>query len=160
MVIFNIFITSCNTVRHMNNITQISYTSDSGPVLPELQWYEQIVITKNQVSLTRNGKVENSEINAGSWNFAVDEQKVTALFEQLEGVDCSTIKRVEPDVSPDGGHTESYTIVYSNNETCSLIYDPGTTYTNGNLLVSPIKIFMHNISFPAEASSRYQVASP
>jgi hypothetical protein len=30
----------------------------------------------------------------------------------------------------------------------SLIYDPGTTYTNGNLLVSPIKIYIHNISFP------------
>ena len=60
----------------MNNVTQVSYTSDAGTILPELQWHEQIVITKSQVSLTRNGRVADTEINAGSWEIPVDEQKV------------------------------------------------------------------------------------
>ena len=33
----------CKTVRHMKDISQVSYTSESGTILPEEQWYEQIV---------------------------------------------------------------------------------------------------------------------
>jgi hypothetical protein len=77
-------ISGCKTVRYMKDISQVSYTSESGTILPELQWYEQIVITSNKVTLIRNGKTTNTEINAGTWEFAVDEQKVTAFFEQLE----------------------------------------------------------------------------
>jgi hypothetical protein len=53
----------CSTVEPMNNVTQVSYTSDSGTILPELQWHEEIVITKSKVSLTRNGRVADTQIN-------------------------------------------------------------------------------------------------
>ena len=144
----------------MNDISQVSYASDAGTILPELQWHEQIIITKSKVSLTRNGRVANTKINAGTWEFASDEQKVTAFFEQLEAIDCSTIKRLEPDDPPDGGGTESYTIVYARGKEFSLVYDPGTTYTNDELLVKPIEMFIQSLSLPAEAASRYQFSLP
>ena len=64
----------------MNNVTQVSYTSDAGTILPELQWHEQIVITKNRVSLARDGRTADTQINAGSWEIPVDAQKIAALF--------------------------------------------------------------------------------
>jgi hypothetical protein len=144
----------------MNDISQVSYASDAGTILPELQWHDQIIITKSKVSLTRNGRVANTKINAGTWEFASDEQKVTAFFEQLEAIDCSTIKRLEPADPPDGGGTESYTIVYASGKKFSLVYDPGTTYTNDKLLVKPIDRFIQSLSLPAEAASRYQFSLP
>ena len=144
----------------MNNVTQVSYTSDAGTILPELQWHEQIVITKSEVSLTRNGRVADTQINAGSWEIPVDAEKITALLEQLAQVDCATIKRVEPDDVPDGGGTESYTIAYALGKECSLVYDPGTTYTNGELVVKPIQAFTRSLVLPADAAPRYALPSP
>jgi hypothetical protein len=150
----------CTGAEPMNNVTQVSYTSDAGTILPELQWHEQIVITKSTLSLTRNGRTADTRINAGSWEFAADEQKVKALFEQLAAVDCATIKRVAPDDVPDGGGTESYTIAYARGNVCSLVYDPGTTYTNGESLVKPIKLFIQSLILPTDAASRYVLPSP
>jgi hypothetical protein len=150
----------CSTVEPMNNVTQVSYTSDSGTILPELQWHEEIVIAKSKVSLTRNGRVADTQINAGSWEIPVDAQKIAALFEQLATVDCATIKQVAPDDVPDGGGTESYTIAYARGKECSLVYDPGTTYTDGELLVKPIKLFIQNLNLPVDAASRYQLPAP
>ena len=150
----------CTRAEPMNNVTQVSYTSDAGTILPELQWHEQIVITKSKVSLTRNGRVADTQINAGSWEIPVDEQKMQALFEQLATVDCATIKRVAPDDVPDGGGTESYTIAYARGKACSLVYDPGTTYTNGESLVKPIKLFIQSLILPTDAASRYVLPSP
>lgn len=140
----------------MNDITQVIYTSDSGTILPELQWHEEVVIAKNEVSLIRNGRVENSGINSGVWKISIDEQKTAALFAQLRSVDCSKIKRVEPDIMPDGGGTVSFTIVYTDNRKCSLIYDPGTVYTNGQLIKKPIEEFIKNLVFPSGVKYQYK----
>jgi hypothetical protein len=75
-------------------------------------------------------------------------------------VDCATVKRVEPDDQPDGGGTESYTIAYARGKECSLVYDPGTTYTNGELLVQPIVLFIQSLALPFDAADRYVPASP
>ena len=66
----------------MNDITQGSYTSEAGTILPELQWHEQ-TITKGTVPLTRNGRVADTQINTGSWEIPVDAQRVVVFFEQL-----------------------------------------------------------------------------
>jgi len=42
----------------------------------------------------------------------------------------------------------------------SLMYDPGTTYTNGDLLVKPINLFIQSLALPADAASRYQLPGP
>jgi hypothetical protein len=88
------------------------------------------------------------------------QKKIATLFEQLAAVDCATIKRVVPDDVPDGGGTESYTIAYTRGKACSLVYDPGTTYTNGDLLVKPIDLFIQSLTLPADAASRYQLPAP
>ena len=149
-------ISGCKTVRYMKDISQVSYTSESGTILPELQWYEQIVITRNKVTLTRNGKTTNTEINTGTWEFAVDEQKVTAFFEQLEAIDCSPIKEVKPDEPTEGGGTETYSIVYASDKTFYLKYGQGTTYTDGMLIVKPIDAFIESLMLPAGAANRYK----
>jgi hypothetical protein len=150
----------CSTVEPMNNVTQVSYTSDSGTVLPALQWHEKIVITKSKASLTRNGRVADTQINAGSWEIPVDAQKIAALFEQLATVDCSVINRVAPDDVPDGGGIESYTIAYARGKECSLVYDPGTTYTNGDLLAKPIELFIQSLALPPDAVARFAPPLP
>ena len=150
----------CTRAEPMNNVTQVSYTSDAGTILPELQWHEQIVITRSKVSLTRNGRVADTQINAGSWEIPVDPQEIATFFEQLAAVDCATIKRVVPDDVPDGGGIESYTIAYARGKARSLVYDPGTTYTNGDLLVKPIDLFIQSLTLPADAASRYQPPAP
>jgi hypothetical protein len=140
----------------MEDISQVSYTSESGTILPELQWYEEIVITRDKVTLARNGKAGDTEVNAGTWEFAVDEQKVTAFFEQLEAIDCSSIKEVEPDEPTDGGGTETYSIVYAGDKTFYLWYGQGTTYTDGMLIVKPIDAFIESLALPAAATNPYK----
>jgi hypothetical protein len=148
--------TGCRAARPVKEIIQISYTSTAGSILPELQWQEEITITPEKVVLTRSGRVEASEVNAGSWDLAVDGVTVAALFERLTAVECATLVRVEPDDAPDGGYTEGYRIAYAGGAACSLVYDPGTTYTNGQLVVEPVQAFIAALPLPAEATSRYR----
>ena len=148
---------ACNQAGRMNEISRVAYTIDSGTILPELQWYEAITITEEGVSLTRNGKADDSQVNAGSWQIVADEQAVKALFDQLQGVDGSTIQRVEPQDAPDGGQTQTYSIAYGGDKELSLVFDPGTTYTNSELLVKPIETFIQALDIPEEATNRYLV---
>jgi hypothetical protein len=147
--------TGCRVARPVNEIARITYTSTAGSILPELQWHEEIAIMPEKVVLSRSGTVEASEVNAGSWEVAVDAGVVAALFEQLAAVDCATVTRVEPEDSPDGGSTESYQILYVGGATCSLYFDPGTTYTNGVLIVQPIREFIATLNVPVDAG-RYK----
>lgn len=160
IALWSIFLTACKTVQNMNKISQISYTSDSGAILPELQWHEQITITPGKVTLARNGKTPDTIVNAGTWDFGVEEQKTTALFEQLEAIRCSAIERIEPQDAPDGGGAEAYTLLYADGAQCSLAYDPGTSYTNGEEVVKPVRAFIQSLSLPAEAANRYNPPSP
>lgn len=149
-------VSSCTGVRYMKEISQVSYTEESGTILPEMQLYEQVVITRDKVTLSRNGKTSDTEVNEGKWEIEVDEQEVRALFEQLEAIDCSSIKRVEPDELEIGGGTESYSIVYAGDKTFYLGYGGGVTYTNGMLIVEPIDAFIEGLKFPACATSQYK----
>lgn len=145
----------CETADSMSDISQVIFTSGAGTILPELQWGEQIIIARDKVSLTRSGATGDTQVNAGSWEIVVEAQKVTALFEQLKAVDCSIIRRVEPDDPPDGGGSQSYTVVYANGEKCTLLYDPGTTYANGDLIARPVDEFIESLELPA-AANRYK----
>ena len=147
---------SCTRVRYMKEISQVSYTEESGTIPPELQLYEQVVITRDKVTLTRKGKTTDTEVNEGVWEFEVDGQEVTAFFEQLEAINCSSIRRVEPDELEIGGGTESYSIVYTGDKTFYLGYGGGVTYTDGMLIVKPIDTFIKGLTFPAGAASQYK----
>ena len=139
----------------MDEINQVVYMVNTGTVLPEMQWSETLTITRTQVTLARKGTVEINHINVGSWNIPVEALGLTALFDELKTVDCSTIKRIEASDPPDGGDTETYAIYFENGDTCSLFYDPGTRYENGDLIKRPIEEFIQSLEFPLMAESRY-----
>lgn len=140
----------------MKDVSEVVYTSDSGALLPERQWHERIVITRGRVTLTRNGRTADTLVNAGTWELAVAERAVAALFGQLAAVDCAKIKRVEAADAPDGGGVESYAVAYARGKTCALLYDPGTTYTGGAAIVAPIAAFIRGLALPAAAANRYR----
>jgi hypothetical protein len=140
----------------MQDISQVSYVEKSGTILPELQLFEEIVITKDKVTLSRNGKTEDTEVNEGIWEIEVVEQEVATFFKQIEAIDCSSIKRVEPKALEIGGGTKSYSILYAGDKTFYLDYDRGVTYTDGSLLTEPIQAFIEGLGFPASAASRYK----
>ncbi len=157
MLIFCGFLAGCRPVETMDDISGIMYTIDSGTILPELQWHEAITITKQGATLIRNGKVDETQVNTGTWVILVDEQEVEALFQQLETVDCATIQRVEPEDAPEGGETETYTVTYGNGKSCSLVFDPGASYADSESLVEPIEAFVQSLEIPDEARNRYLV---
>jgi hypothetical protein len=146
----------CTRVRFMVDIAQVSRSEQSGTISPELQLTEQIVITPGRVTLTRKGRTPDSEVNVGTWEWAVDEAQVRALFAQLQAVDCRSIKRVEPPELDDGGGTESYSIEYGGDKTFTIEYGGGVTYTGGRSIVEPIDAFIASLTFPADAKMQYQ----
>ena len=153
--ILSMCLPGCKSEGYLPDISRISYTSDSGTILPELQWHEEIVITKGRVSLSRNGRTPDTKVNAGSWDFPVDEARVAALFDQLKAVDVPAIKRIEPEVQPDGGDSESFIILYARDGKLTLDYGQGATYTNDALLVEPIRAFLKSLNLPPQAAARY-----
>lgn len=159
-VCFCLCITGCNKGQSMDKIIQVTCTADSGAILPELQWHEIMVITPGRVVLTRNGKVPDTQVNTGSWEIPIDEQQTAELFEKLNAVERSAIKRVEPQDAPDGGGTETFTITYESSPELSLMMDPGTTYTNAEGILLPLRAFIKDLALPAEAASRHKSISP
>jgi hypothetical protein len=150
------WLTGCKAEKNLNDVSSVIYTSDSGSILPELQWHERYTITRNKVILARNGKTANTRINEGTWEVNLGEQKVDSFFAQIEALDCSNIRRIEPADVPDGGGTESYTIVTGKDKEFSLIFDPGTSYEGGALIVNQTQAFIKNLSFPGDSGNRYK----
>jgi len=144
---------ACGRVRHLSEISQITYTSRAGTILPEMQWYEEIVITPNQVTLHRNGMTPDTEINEGDWTWAPDAEDVRAFFQELEAIDCSTIRRVEGEPE-EGGGTETYTIVYAGAKEFWFAEGDEDTYANSWLLWRPIKEYIAQMDMPQEARPR------
>jgi len=147
-----LILTGCQTEQPMSDtVEQIIYAANSGPVLPDLQWHEEIIIARDGVTLNRNGRVDNSQINAGSWTLPAD---TGALLGDLAAVNCADLKRVEPADPPDGGGTISYELIFTDGSRCVLTYDPGVTYTGGEAVTEPVQAFLRTLSWPAEAASR------
>ncbi|WP_129632004.1 hypothetical protein [Candidatus Oscillochloris fontis] len=132
----------------MHGIALVAYSSDAGPILPELQWHEEVVITKRTITLVRKGRVPETQVNVGHWEWPADEGAVATLFAQLEPIECGDLRRVEPADAPDGGHTESYSITYGRKQRCELRYDPGVIYIGGDQVVGPVQAFLRGLSLP------------
>jgi hypothetical protein len=154
-----LWLAGCRADDAMKDISTIAYSSDVGSILPEMQWHEEVTISRDRISFTRNGRVPGTQVNEGNWEFAADETQVIALFTVLQAVNCTSLQRIEPEDAPDGGGRESYTITYANGKTCSLSFDPGVTYTNGERITVPVQTFLQTLDLPAEAQSRYVMPS-
>lgn len=145
----------CQEEENMNDISQITIVSEAGSILPELQWHEEYMITKDSVTFRRSGNADASDVNAGSWDIPADAHEITDLFMVLETVDLKSIERVEPLDTPDGGGSSFYTITFANDRSFSLNYNPGVTYTNGELITKPLQDFLDTLKLPIEAVNRY-----
>jgi len=151
----------CGAERCLDDVLQVTYACESGPILPELQWYEETVISAEQVVFTRTGKYAETEVNQGTWTFPADAERVAALFGDLAGVDCAGIRRLEPEDAPDGGETAHYAVSYGRRgRTLTLRYNPGVTYTDGDLVIEPIASFLSDLVLPDDAAPRYVQSAP
>jgi hypothetical protein len=107
------------------------------------------------VTFSRNNRAPNSRVNAGIWPLGADHLGLAALFRQLEAARTTRIQRIEPEDRPDGGHSESYTLLYAGGKSVSLLFDPDTVYEGGEAIVGPVRAFVQGLALPAQASSRY-----
>ena len=152
--VYLLVITACSGNKNMKNISQIEYYAGSGPVSPEFQWQEKIIITAHEITFTRSGDGPDTLINTGTWTIPVNKSEIDELFTTLEAVDISTIKRVAFEDPMDGGGYESYTISYANNKTFSISNDTEGETENSDLIIDPVQAFFQQLDFPEEAIER------
>ena len=157
IIIIVLMLSGCDKADAMKEIKQIIYTSDSGTILPELQWHEEYVIDQDSVTFKRSGRTENTTVNAGEWEIKVDSEDLIGLFDQLEILKYEEIKKIEPQDIPDGGGSESVQIVFSNGKSFRMDLTPGVTYSNGNLIMDPIQSFIAQLEFPVEAFPQQKI---
>jgi len=135
------------------SVVAVRYQLESGPILPERQWSARYDITAAGVRLERAGKVARTQVNAGAWPVPSDEAHRRDLLTRLAAARCTDLRRIEPNVAPDGGRTESLTIVYGDGSTCDLLLEPGVIYEGGDALLVPTRAFVADLQLPAEAAS-------
>ncbi len=151
-------VSACPKGRGVSDIERLIYISEAGSILPELQWYEEITVSRGEIVLRRNGKTADTEINAGRWSIVIETGRVERLFSRLAGFDRSVLRRLEPEISPDGGSRESFTLVYRNDRDCTVSLDPGVTYTGAEGFVETVREFLKTLTFPV-GSERYIIGS-
>ena len=150
-------ISGCAREEPMQELQEITYIIESGPILPEMQLREIYTITRQSVTLNRNGAVDATMVNQGTWQVEPEAQALTAIFETLTGVDLKSIQKVEPEDIPEGGGSEYFTLTFSDGKTFLMEYTPGVTYRNGSLITQPVKEFLKQLELPAEAAAQLLV---
>ena len=148
---------SCSSAgRCIGEISTVEYAYWTGPI--SSPWSEKIVISETSVHLTRTGSRDEG-INTGTWDFAVDPQRVALLFGQLKEVDWAAIEAIPPEESLDGGDSTSYTVTCARDSSLSLWYRPGWIYTGGEAITKPVQAFLSELALPLEAA-RYTSDGP
>ena len=151
-------LSACAPEPPMNRLTQITFSRDSGSILPELQLHEEYTLTRQNAAFSRSGKIAATQANAGAWDLSADPAALEALFTQVEVLPCANFKRVEPPDPPDGGGTQTYTLTYASGAPCTLTFDPGVTYSGSEALTQPVQQFLSSLTLPAEAAAPYRLA--
>jgi hypothetical protein len=146
----------CQKVERMKNISQISIISESGTILPELQWHEEFILQPDSITFKRSGNADASDVNVGSWTVPFNTATLAGLLDTLETIDLGSIERVEPPDQPDGGGSLFYTFTFVSGKIWSLDFNPGVTYTNSELITQPVQDFINSFQLPAEAANRYK----
>lgn len=153
-LLFLIFLTGCETEQNMTTVNQITYSSDVGTILPELQWHEEYLITPEGITFKRNGKARDTMVNEGSWSLDVNDDVLNDLFDQLNEVNLSSLERIEPTDIPEGGGSKNIFVRMENGKEFTFSFTPGVSYTNEELILKPIEEFINSLSLPAEAENR------
>jgi len=129
----------------------VVYSQSSGAILPELQWRETYTIARSGVRLERRGAISGTLVNEGQWDAIPDPAGIELLFSQLEGLDCSTLQRLEPEDSPDGGGNSGYEVHYGTNQVLALLYEPGVTYRGDAPITGAVDRLIESLVLPAQA---------
>ena len=129
----------------MKNISSITCIIDSGSILPEMQSHSEYLITPQRLTLTRRGKSADTQIIEGQWAYPLDKQLQQELFDLAAEKRCREYERVESADPPDGGETMNIIITYADDDTCTLFYDPGTTYRGADELVERIRQIIQSL---------------
>ena len=137
--------TGCGMKIKSPEITEIVYSVESGPILPELQMIEEYTITRDGVRLARSGKYEYTKVFEGEWVFTADQVLLSDLFTIAEKKNCSDFQRMEPEVSPDGGQTITVKLVYTDGNQCELRYDPGVIYKGAEEILNALQQIVQNL---------------
>ena len=138
----------------MKNITQIEYNTGSGPVSPEYQYHETIIITSDKVTFNRSGNDPDTLINTGTWTIPVNKDEIVQLFASLESVNISDVKRIKFKDPLVGAGYKSYTISYENNKSFFISNDGDGETKNFNWIADPVKAFLQQVDFPEDAVER------
>jgi len=154
-VLLSIFVSTgllsaCGLEDAMPEVSHITYTLDPGAILPEHRAQVEYLIKSDGILLSIQGRSVDTQVIEGQWKYPVDEQVVRDLFDLAAEKRCSDYKRIESPIPPDGGGSETILLSYSNGETCSLYYDPGTTYTGAEDLIESIRQIVRSLD-PASA---------
>lgn len=124
---------------------QIRYSLDSGAVLPDHQAHAEYLITPDEITLTRRGFTTGTQVNEGMWRYPVDKKVAQELFSLAAEKRCADYERQESADPPDGAGTETITLIYKDGESCSLYFDPGTTYKGAEVLLERIRALIQTL---------------
>lgn len=126
-------------------IKEVRVVMQSGSILPELKEYREIIISPGKVVLLFQGNNDLVHDQPKAWEVDIDEQEVRSFFTELDALDYSQVKRISPDIEPDGGHTKVYTISYTKGANFSMIFKPGVRYTNSQPIVDCVDTFVRSL---------------
>jgi hypothetical protein len=138
-------------------ITEVRVAMHSGPILPELKEYREIIITPGQVLLVLQGSGAHAQ--TGEWKFRIAEEDISTFFTELASLDYSQVQRIAPDITPDGGHTKSYTISYPRGPDFTLFFTPGVEYTHSEPIVQHINTYITSLDLWGRVKNTAQNAS-
>ena len=142
--------------RNTRDIATISFIASSGALPQEQCWEERYLIERERVVFGRSGPSEATELNVGTWDLTAQAEEITALFDQIGGVDLRRIEEISPTSPEDGGGSEIYEIGYTDGKSFSLAFSEGVTYENGELVTSPVQEFVARLEWPPGAANRYK----
>jgi len=132
-------------------VSRVVFHKSSGPVVPP--WSEQYVISTSGIQFRRTSE-PGSRINVGTWDL-LSSAGVPELLARLAVLDCSRIKEILPDDTPEGGGTTSYLVEYGDGTRCSVYYRDGITYSGAEELVGAIDGLIASLSLPEGASGLF-----
>ncbi len=126
----------------MSDIERLIYISEAGSILPELQWYEEITVSRGKLCSAERKNIRHRVSTPAVGPSSLKRERVERLFSRLAGFDRSVLRRLEPEISPDGGSRECFTLVYRDGRDCTVSLDPGVTYTGAEGFVETVREFL------------------
>lgn len=157
LAIIILLISACsNDTSNAPNLVSVTYRDSSGTVSPKYAWNEQYSVTSAGLSFERTATVSPTSVNTGSWVINSFGSNETKLFKDLSGMAVYSVSKTGQGVTPTGGGIKTYELRYDNGDRREVVIGDGSSYSNVELISTPIDNFISKISLPHIASKRFQ----